>query len=469
MTERYDVASTEPQWDTGSDGADQILGAAGATGTRVATADSGGANTTGDRSNSGITVALRPQACVSSVVFPAPGQTGFTGGGNTATISPYIATNYSFNNTNTTEPGAKSVTTNDEAGNTPLQTTFTMTRDVTAPSFAGAPTAGGFYNTLSVPVTTTTATDAGSGLDATTYTVERDSGTVASGACTWSNTWVTVTLTAGSDNTVTAPRCFRYRMRVLDNVSNVGTSAASGTVIVDQTIPNAAGAISIAEANPSTFASGSTIFYRPAGAGGTFDVTDTNPTDANSGIGKVRFPAPHRRLHAGGDHRRQQAAPFTQTYSWTTGATDSGSKPITVFDAAGNTANTSFTLSSRLDGTHIHDHRPGREREVPRGDLSDRLVGHVHRRRGGSGVANVALSLKDPAGNYWNGSVFLGATETFNTATGTAAWTWTAPALTTNGIYTVHVVATDNVGNVEAPRRPASSTTRRRRHSARSR
>ena len=57
--------------------------------------------------------------------------------------------------------------------------------------------------------------------------------------------------------------------------------------------------------------------------------------------------------------------------------------------------------------------------------------------------------MKDPAGNYWNGTTFLGASESFNTATGTTAWTWTAPALTTNGTYTVHVVATDNVGNVE--------------------
>ena len=74
-----------------------------------------------------------------------------------------------------------------------------------------------------------------------------------------------------------------------------------------------------------------------------------------------------------------------------------------------------------------------------------------------------------PSGTYWNGSVFLGTAETFNTATGTAAWTWTAPALTTNGVYTVDVVATDNVGNDESPRRPASSTTRRLRRSVRSR
>ena len=127
------------------------------------------------------------------------------------------------------------------------------------------------------------------------------------------------------------------------------------------------------------FASGSTIYYRPAGGGGTFDVTDTNPTDANSGIATVRFPG----LTGGVTptvNTDDSAAPFTQTYSWTTGATDSGSKPITVVDAAGNTANTSFTLSCRLDGADVHDDCPGREREVPGGELSDRLVGHVHRR-----------------------------------------------------------------------------------------
>jgi hypothetical protein len=448
MTERYDVASAEPQSDTGSESADQILGAAGATGTRVATAVSGGVNTVGDRANSGITIALRPAVCVKSVVFPAPGQTGFTGGGNTATVAPFVATTYSFNNTNTTEPGAKSVTTNDEAGNTPLQTTFTMTRDVTAPSSVGAPTAGGFYNVLSVPVAiATTATDSGAGVDATSYTVQRDSGNVANGVCTWANTWVTVTLTGGNDTTVTAPKCFRYRMRVLDNVGNAGTSAASGTVIVDRTAPSAAGTISIAESNPSTYASGTTIFYAPSGAGGTFDVTDTNPADANAGIGKVRFPA----LTGGftpAVATDDSSVPYTQTYTWSTGATDSGSKPITVFDAAGNSVATSFTLAQDATAPTATVTAPASGAKFRAATYSTAWSGTSTDGAGSSGVAGIAVSLQDPAGNYWNGSAFSGAVETFNTATGTTAWSWTAPALTTNGTYTVHVRATDNVGNL---------------------
>ena len=88
-------------------------------------------------------VCRRPNVCVSSVVYPAPGQTGFTGGGNTALLPPYASSTYTFTTANTTEPGAKTVTTNDEAGNTPLQTPITFKRDVTAPTFASPPTAGG--------------------------------------------------------------------------------------------------------------------------------------------------------------------------------------------------------------------------------------------------------------------------------------------------------------------------------------
>ena len=451
MTERYDVASSELQWDTGSEGADQVLGAAAATGTRVATATSAGANSSGDRSNAGIAVALRPNVCVSSVVYPSPGQTGFTGGGNTALLPPYTSTTYSFTTANTTEPGAKTVTTNDEAGNTPLQTTLNLKRDVTAPTFASAPTAGGVYNTLSVPVTTTTATDpGGSGVDATTYTVQRDTGTLTNGTCTWNNTWATtVTLVGGNDTTVTAPRCFRYRMRVLDNVSNAGTSAASGTVMVDQTAPSSPGAVSIAETNPATFASGATLYYRPSGAGGSFDVTDTGPADANAGIGTVRFPGLGTGFTPSGT-TDDSSAPYTQTYNWTTGATDSGSKTLTVLDAAGNSVTTSFTLMTDSTAPTSTTTVPAANAKYRAATYPTAWSGTATDGAGSSGVASVAVSLRDPSGNYWNGTSFAAAGETFNTATGTAAWTWTAPALSTNGSYTVHVVATDNVANVEA-------------------
>ena len=453
MTEVYDIRSNEPGWDPHQELAISAYGPAGATGTRSATLNGSGVASQGDKSNAGFNIALRPNVCISQVDFPTPGQTGFTGGGNTPTTPPFVSSTYSFDGTNTTEPGAKSVVAHDEAGNTPLSTSFTMKRDVTPPAFASAPTAGGAYNVLSVPVTTTTATDVGgSGVDATTYSVQRDTGTATSGVCSWNNTWTTVTLSGGNDTTVTAPGCYRYRMRVLDNVANVGTSAASADVIVDQTAPSSAGTLSITEGNASTYvpaATPSQLFYRPAGTGGSFTVTDTAPTDAHSGIGKVRFPGLTGNFTPT-TSTDDSVSPYAQVYSVATAATDSGNKTVTVFDAAGNSTTTSFTLTP--DSTP-----PTSTTTVPAANAKFRAAtyptswsGTATDGVGTSGVANVTISLKDPTGAYWNGATFLGASETFSTATGTNAWTWTAPSLTTNGTYTVHVVATDNVGNVEA-------------------
>jgi len=69
----------------------------------------------------------------------------------------------------------------------------------------------------------------------------------------------------------------------------------------------------------------------------------------------------------------------------------------------------------------------------------------------------VQVTLKDPTGNYWNGSIFSGTTESAAwQATSYAAGSWSytsgsnsAPgSLSTNGTYTVHVRTTDNAGNV---------------------
>ena len=449
MTEIYDARSNEPGWDTVSEAAVQTLGAAGATGNKVATLNGSGTASQGDKSNAGFQVALRPNVCVSQVDFPAPAQTGFTGGGNSPTVPPYVSTTYSFDGTNTTEPGAKTIVVHDEAGNTPLSTPFNLKRDVTGPTFASPPTAGGATNTLSVPVATSTATDpGGSGVDATTYVVQRDTGTASNGTCTWNNTWAPVTLVAGNDTTVTAPGCYRYRMSVKDNVSNTGYSAASNQVIVDQTNPSSAGTVTASTASADTYATGSTVFYRPAGGGGSFTVTDTGAADAHSGIGKIRFPG----LTGGITPTTTTdvtSAPYSQTYSWTPGATDSGSKTITVYDAAGNSVTTQFALTQ--DST-----APTSTTTVPAANANYRASTFPTTWSGtatdgsGSGVASVKVSLEDPTGAYWNGTSFLGSSETFTTATGTSAWTWTAPSLTTNGTYTAHVVSTDNVGNVES-------------------
>jgi DNA-binding transcriptional regulator of glucitol operon len=73
--------------------------------------------------------------------------------------------------------------------------------------------------------------------------------------------------------------------------------------------------------------------------------------------------------------------------------------------------------------------------------------------RDGHGVVAVAISIRQGAGQWWGGSSFNKASETFNAASvespGANATGWSYPfSLPPDGNYTVHVRATDEAGNV---------------------
>ncbi len=72
----------------------------------------------------------------------------------------------------------------------------------------------------------------------------------------------------------------------------------------------------------------------------------------------------------------------------------------------------------------------------------------------GSGILQVQVSIRQGAGNYWNGASFASAAEVFQTATITGGTNWALTFASTNfpaeGNYTVRVVATDNGGNANS-------------------
>ena len=72
-----------------------------------------------------------------------------------------------------------------------------------------------------------------------------------------------------------------------------------------------------------------------------------------------------------------------------------------------------------------------------------------------SGLASVKTSIRQGAGNYWDGASFGSTTEVLNTATGTATWSLPFPAsrYPADGSYTVRVVATDNAANTTSESR----------------
>jgi len=68
----------------------------------------------------------------------------------------------------------------------------------------------------------------------------------------------------------------------------------------------------------------------------------------------------------------------------------------------------------------------------------------------GSGVQKVELSLRRGTGNYWNGTSFGSAAESWVTATGTSSWRYAfaGSSFPAEGPYTLRVRATDAAGNV---------------------
>src|SRR5207302_3589234 len=105
----------------------------------------------------------------------------------------------------------------------------TVTPDTTAPTGQTVALGGGtYYTTLSIPLTLGNGSDSGSGLDASSGIVERDSASLSGGSCgSFSGSWSTVNLVGGADTSVTTGHCYHYRYKISDNVGN--QSSASST------------------------------------------------------------------------------------------------------------------------------------------------------------------------------------------------------------------------------------------------
>ena len=415
MTQRATAINTEVDWNSRVLAADEILGAAGATGTRVSTATVTDANNTGPGSNVSELVALRPLACVSSVQYPTPGQTGFTGGGNTDTVEPYAASpDYSFGPTNTVSPGAKTITISDEAGNTALTQSITFTRDVAAPvTTDDTGTITNAWRNVDTTVTLSPSDGTGAGLAQTYYTTNGVNPT------TGSPTGTSILLTAEGTYTIKYFSSWDW----VANTEAVNTGAAQ--IRIDKTNPTSA----TLNALPAAIRNGQSL----TGGG----------ADALSGVGSITY------LYCAG----AACTPSTVVGS---SSTPPAGYPVTwngqpadgtyrvrarVFDAAGN------QLDSAIQTVTIDNTNPTGAVTAPaaaanvRGASVSVTSNSADPAVGGSasGVAN-ALFQRSPAGaGTWT---TIGAADTSSPY----AVTWDTTAVT-DGLYDLRVVTTDNAGN----------------------
>ena len=409
MTQRATAINTEVDWNSRVLAADEILGAAGATGTRVSTATVTDANNTGPGSNVSELVALRPLACVSSVQYPTPGQTGFTGGGNTDTVEPYAASpDYSFGPTNTVSPGAKTITISDEAGNTALTQSITFTRDVAAPvTTDDTGTITNAWRNVDTTVTLSPSDGTGAGVAQTYYTTNGVNPTTGS--------------PTGTSILLTAEGTYTIKYFSTDRVANteaVKTGAAQ--IRIDKTNPTSA----TLNALPAAIRNGQSL----TGGG----------ADALSGVGSITY------LYCAG----AACTPSTVVGS---SSIPAGGYPVTwnsqpadgtyrvlarVFDAAGN------QLDSAIQTVTIDNTNPTGAVTAPAAAANVRGASvsvTSNSADGGSGVAN-ALFQRSPAGaGTWT---TIGAADTSSPY----GVTWDTTAVT-DGLYDLRVITTDNAGN----------------------
>ncbi len=283
-----------------------------------------------------------PQSGIARVAFPALAGAG--GGGEDA--SPPYETSYGWSALGAR--GTQTVTATNRAG-LGASTSFALVADETAPTGVSVTAA---VSGSGVALTIDEGTDAGSGVDAGSLVVERDAASLGGGSCgSFSDAWTAVTPTAGKDTTAAAGACYRYRVRVADNVGNVAVSAPSAAVVLDTTDPSTP-ALTLT-ASSGAYVSGTTVFYRLAG--GSFTVAATS-SDAESGIAEVVFPTLAGASGGGGD----AIAPYEASYSWTALAVPwPTSAAVTATNGAERSAAAAFTLTSDDTAPSVHLDRDG--------------------------------------------------------------------------------------------------------------
>ena len=197
---------------------------------------------------------------ISSTSFPSFGS-GWT---NTGGV-------YSFDGTATAPAGSQNVTSRNGAGIDSAAATFTVVADPTAPVSSvqcnGAACSGGWYTTAPVSVTLSASDGFGSGLDKIRYTTDGSDPTLLNGSDYAGAIPVAATTT--------------IKFRAYDNVGNI-EAVATQTVQVDTTPPSAP-ALTLGEASPYEYATGTTLFYNPNGSNSAAFTVSGTSTDASPG------------------------------------------------------------------------------------------------------------------------------------------------------------------------------------------
>ena len=209
----------------------------------------------------------------------------------------------------------------------------------------------------------------------------------------------------------------------------------TGQVVValsplDNTAPTAP-VLSLSEASPLSFVSGTTLYYNAQGANTASFTVDATSTDADSGIQKINFPAVAG-MAGGGD---DLTSPYQGAYTWNPATAASGAQTVTVTNGQGLTSTGTFTVTKDATNPTGSLTAPASSANV-RGNA---VVVSSNSADGGSGVGDATFQRSPAGAGVWT---TIGAADT--TSPYSVNWDTTAVA---DGLYDLRVVTTDNVGN----------------------
>ncbi|HEX9381703.1 MAG TPA: chitobiase/beta-hexosaminidase C-terminal domain-containing protein, partial [Gaiellaceae bacterium] len=262
---------------------------------------------------------------ISGYTFPSAGSMGtnWSGSGSGASRT------YSFTPT-AGEPGTQNVSATNNAGGT-SSSSFTVTADSAAATTTiqcngAACLTGTYYTSSPVTVTLSGNDGTGSGVQKIRYTTDGTDPTPVNGSD------YAGALSINSTTTV--------KFRAYDNLGNE-EAVGSQEILLDGTPPNVSLTLAENPASGTQHVSGTTLFYRPGAAGGTFRVTAA-ADDPQTGVTSVDFPAISN-VTGGGS---QTSSPYREDYTWSASTTDAASHDVVATNGAGATTNVPFTLAA---------------------------------------------------------------------------------------------------------------------------
>ena len=310
-------------------------------------------------------------------------------------------------------------------------TSASVTVDAISPTGSITAPASGAAVKGTVTVTSNSA-DTGSGVASVQFQ------TSPAGTGTWTNLGAADTTTpySASWNTTTfGDGPYDLRVRTTDNAGLTFTSPTVTNVFVDNTAPTSV-SLALGSGSTGAYLSPASVLYFKASAAGSFGLVAT-VADAGSGSASASFPvlsATGWTTHVAETVTTPAGGPYaSSSFAWAAGALAPAAYTVTGADRAGSTVTTGITFA--IDST------------APTGTVTAPVANAIVRGTvsitsnsadGGSGVASAQFQSTPHGAGTWTN---VGAADT--TSPYSATWDTTA---STDGLYDLRVVTTDNVG-----------------------